>query len=151
MAASPMTTATGIISGMIVMVMMMSPPATAVPAAPAKAPARTVPAVPSPAIVRITAPTIRVIAPIPPQAVGECRKCICVQSVRIYIPVPWIQTINYIPVKRAADTDGIAWIAETDNARGIFIIIFRTVKTVHPFSIQVIVFFFVYIKRIILL
>ena len=64
---------------------------------------------------------------------------------------PWIQTINYIPVKRAADTDGIAWIAETDNARGIFIIIFRTVKTVHPFSIQAIVFFFVYIKRIILL
>ena len=137
------------------MIVVMSPPAASKPAAPAyapaKAPARTIPTVPTPAIIGIAAPTERVIAPIPPQTVGESRKCICVQSVRIYIPVPWIQTINYILVKLAADTDGIAWIAETDNARGIFIIIFRTVKTVHPFSIQAIVFFFVYIKRIILL
>ena len=110
------------------MIVVMSPPAASIPAAPAyapaKAPARTIPTVPTPAIIGIAAPTERVIAPIPPQTVGESRKCICVQSVRIYIPVPWIQTINYIPVKRAADTDGIAWIAETDNARGIFIIIF---------------------------
>ena len=122
------------------MIVVMSPPAASIPAAPAyapaKTPARTIPTVPTPAIIGIAAPTERVIAPIPPQTVGESRKCICVQSVRIYIPVPWIQTINYIPVKRAADTDGLdgEWVNGFDGSEDDYEYATRIIRSpiLHP-------------------
>ena len=135
----------------VVVMMMVSPPTTAVPAAPAETPTRTVPAVPSPAIVRIAAPTIRVIAPVPPQTIGKCRESVCIQTIGVHVPIPGIQAIDHIPIQWAADADGITGIAETDNTGSILVIILRTLElTVHPFAVQAVIFFFIDVKGIVL-
>lgn len=137
----------------MMMVVVMSPSGrpSAIPATPAEVPTGTVPTVPAEAIgIAAPTPSIGVIAPIPPQAVGEGGESIGVKPVGIYVPVPGIQPVDYIPVERAADADGIAGITETDDARGVFIIVFRTFKAVHPLPFEVGPGFFFYVEGIVL-
>ena len=114
---------------------------------PSEAPAETIPAAPSPVIIiGITPPAVRIEAPVPPQAVAERREYISIQPVSIYIPVPGVKPVNHIPIKRTAHTDGIPRIAETDNARGVFIVVCRAVKASNPFPVQSVILLLVNIK-----
>ncbi len=130
---------------------MMSPISTAIPATPVAAAPITgvispsiVRTIPSPAIV--PSPAVRAITPIPPKRVTERRECISIHTIGIYVPIPRVRTVNYIPVQRTADTDSETRIAETDDTFSVFIVVFCTIEFArHPFSVQIRIRFFFYI------
>ena len=114
---------------------MVAPIATPVAATPITGivpaivvPRRTPPPTESPAGAIWIIPT-----PIPPQAVRVSGKNVCIQSVIIYIPIPWRQTVNHIPIERTAYRNGVTGIAETDDTHRVFIIVLRALKTINPF------------------
>ena len=76
------------------------------------------------------------IAPIPPQTIGIRREGIRIITIGINIPIPRAHAIYNIPIKGATNANSIEWIAETNQANGIFVIIFCTIKSIHPFAIK---------------
>ena len=141
----------------VMRMVIIGPSPAAIPASPASIPATVPTAIPAapapvPSIIGPTpAPSVGIIAPVPPQTVGERRESIGIQSVSINVPIPRIQSIDYIPIQRTTDADGIARIAETNDAHSVFIIVFRTIEAVYPFTVGIGHCLFFDIKSILIL
>ena len=132
---------------MRVMIMRMMPSPTSSPI-PGIIP--TVPT-PAPAVIRIAPPAVGVKTPVPPQAIGERRERIRIESVVIHIPIPRVQSINYIEIQGTADRNGVTRITETDDTRSIFVVICRAFElSAYPLTVQPVVWLFIDVKSIIL-
>ena len=112
---------------------MMPRPAVVIPRVVPAAPA------PTPAVVGIPPPAEGVEPPIPPQAVAERGEGIGVEAVIVDVPVPRVQPVDHVEVEGAADGDGVARIAETDDARGILVVVRRAVESADPLAVQPVV------------
>ena len=91
-------------------------------------------AVPAP-ITASPAPAIGAEAPVPIIPVVRRGEYIGIKTVVVNVPVPdWPQTaaIDNIPVKRAADGNGVTRVAEADDAHGILVILGIAVEAIHP-------------------
>lgn len=85
------------------------------------------------------------IAPIPPQAICIGREGIRIITIGINIPIPRAHAIYNVPIKGATNANSIEWIAETNQANSIFIIIFGAVETIYPLTFQLAHFALVYV------
>ena len=104
-----------------------------------------------PTIIRISPPAERIETPVPPQGIGERGECIGIEAICVNIPVPCVQSIDNIEINGAADADGIAGIAEADDAGGILVVVGRTVElSSYPFAFQSVILPFINVKSVIL-
>jgi hypothetical protein len=84
------------------------------------------PCAPSPRVVHV-------IVPIEP--IARCGNHISIHTIVVHIPLPTRPkrtSIHHIPIERAAHRNGIAWIAETDDAHSILVIRVAAFEAIYP-------------------